>query len=90
MQFKMSSATCFNLDQSKILSSGTGLIIKFNPPPHTHTHTKEQPEIMSNEHSKLVNKTIPFMCQGKQPVSVLVNFTQEQPKFTLENVCLFI
>ena len=26
MHFKMSSAICFNLDQSKILSSGSGLI----------------------------------------------------------------
>ena len=25
MHFKMSSAVCFNLDQSKILSSGSGL-----------------------------------------------------------------
>ena len=28
MQFKMSSANCFNLDQSKILLSGSGLILE--------------------------------------------------------------
>ena len=41
MHFKLSSAICFNLDQSKISSSGNGLIETFHDDKFEMTHTLE-------------------------------------------------
>ena len=43
MHFKMSSAICFNMDQSKILSSGNGLMLSLSTCPKLCQVVKSEP-----------------------------------------------
>ena len=57
MHFEMSSAICFNLDQSKILSSGNGL------------HNLDQIEILKTFLMNLMTKNLESMVEkGKNAV----------------------
>ena len=60
MHFKQSSAVCFNLDQSKILSSGNGLKNDFG---RFQTQKPYYSNIMEQEGSVSPTLLQPFICK---------------------------
>ena len=63
MHFKMSSAICFNLDQSKILSSGNAL----NPVPNNKNLNRSKLKTFAdNQLNKLFSKSLENIVEERE------------------------
>ena len=68
MHFKMSSAICFSLDRSKILSSGNGLSIRI---PRRKVYNDEQEKVDAKHQSRRKKNCLMLQeSQGKSEVNV--------------------